>query len=80
MALETALKFLERLEKEETLRTQLYISRVDTLERLVQFAHGKGFVVSQEDMITALETYEPRLAKGSIEPLKAMVPGRALPE
>ena len=76
MALETALKFLERLEKEETLRTQLYISKADSLEKLVQFAHGKGFVVNQDDMTTALDEYQEQFPKGTIEPLRQLPAGQ----
>lgn len=70
MALETALKFLERMEREETLRTQLYISRPGNLVRLTQFARGKGFIVSEKDMAEALEQYQEQFATGSIAPLR----------
>ena len=73
MALETAVKFLERLEREETLRTQLYISGADDLDKLVQFAHGKGFVVRREDMSTAIAQFKPRLKTGNLEPLKQLL-------
>lgn len=76
MALETALKFLQRLEKENTLRTQLYISKADTLEKLVQFAHGKGFVVSQDDMKVALNEYQEQFPQGTIEPLRQLPSGQ----
>jgi predicted ribosomally synthesized peptide with nif11-like leader len=77
MSLEAALKFLERMEKEETLRTQLYMSGVDTLKDLRQFAHGKGFVITLDDLQTALKTYKPKLKSGSIEPLKQLPQGDA---
>ena len=76
MALETALKFLQRLEKENTLRTQLYISKADSLEKLVQFAHGKGFVVSEQDMKIALDEYQEQFPQGTIEPLRQLPSGR----
>jgi len=75
MALQTAVKFLERLEREETLRTQLYISNADSLEKLTQFAHGKGFVVRPEDMSTAIAQFKPRLKSGNLEPLKQLLSG-----
>ena len=75
MALETAVKFLERLEREETLRTQMYISNPDDLDKLVQFAHGKGFVVRREDMATAIAQFKPRLKSGNLEPLKQLLSG-----
>ncbi len=73
MSVIAALKFLERMEREETLRGQLYISRADDLPRLLQFAHGKGFVLTTEELKTALETYKPKFKSGSIEPLKQLV-------
>ena len=75
MALETAVKFLERLEREETLRTQMYVSNPDNLDKLVQFAHGKGFVVRREDMATAIAQFKPRLKSGNLEPLKQLLSG-----
>lgn len=75
MALQTAVKFLERLEREETLRTQMYISNPDDLDKLVQFAHGKGFVCRREDMSTAIAQYKPRLKSGNLEPLKQLLTG-----
>lgn len=75
MAVETARKFLERLEREETLRTQLYISGAKTLDKLVQFAHGKGFVVKTEEMEQAIAEFKPRLKTGNIEPLKQLISG-----
>lgn len=70
MALETANRFLERMEREESLRTQLYISRPEDIEELTTFAQGKGFVMSVDDLATALETYQERFATGSVAPLK----------
>ena len=73
MALQTAVKFLERLEREETLRTQMYISNPDNLDKLVEFAHGKGFVVRREDLSTAIAQFKPRLKSGNLEPLKQLL-------
>ncbi|MGJ3241220.1 MAG: Nif11 family protein [Anaerolineae bacterium] len=70
MAVVTATKFLERMEHEESLRTQLYISRPEDLEQLTIFARGKGFIFSHDDLVEALENYQERFATGSIEPLK----------
>lgn len=70
MALKTAHKFLERMEREDSLRTQLYITRPEDIEELTTFAQGKGFVMSVDDMATGLETYQERFATGSIAPLK----------
>lgn len=73
MSVISATKFLERLEREETLRVQLYIHNVKDMDKLVQFAHGKGFVVSADDMKTALAQFKGSLPKGSIEPLKQLI-------
>lgn len=70
MSLETGIKFLERVEREQSLRTQLYITRPEDIEELTTFAQGKGFKMSVNDMATALETYQERFATGSIAPLK----------
>jgi 6-phosphogluconolactonase (cycloisomerase 2 family) len=75
MSVTTALKFLERLEREETLRTQLYISNADDLPRLTQFAHGKGFVMTSEELSQAIQTYKPKLKTGNIAPLKQLLSG-----
>lgn len=73
MSFEAATKFLERFEREESLRTQLYISKPEDMQQLTEFVRGKGFLVSQEEMAEAIERYQPRYATGSIEPLKQYV-------
>lgn len=73
MGYETALAFLERMEREESLRTQLYISRPADLEKLTEFARGKGFLVSKQELILAIEDYQERYPTGTIEPLRAYV-------
>ena len=72
MSVVAAHKFLERVEKEETLRGQMYISGVDSVEKLRQFAHGKGFVLTSEELRVALDEYKPKLKTGSVEPLKQL--------
>lgn len=81
MAQITANKFLERMEREESLRTQLYISRPEDIEELATFARGKGFVISTDDLADALENYQERFATGSIAPLKDYLKGyKRLPQ
>jgi hypothetical protein len=75
MATETALKFLERVEREESLRHQLYISNPDDLNKLVDFARGKGFIVSANDLALALDGYQEKFATGSVQPLKQYFKG-----
>lgn len=70
MALETALQFLERVEREDSLRTQLYITRPEDLSELTTFAQGKGFIMSKHDLAEAIESYRERFATGSIAPLR----------
>jgi|GEM_PF-1287365 len=70
MAIETAMEFLQRIEREDSLRTQLYVTRPEDIEELTTFARGKGFIMSIDDMAEAIETYQPRFPTGSIEPLK----------
>lgn len=72
MSLITAQKFLERLEREETLRTQLYVSGVKTLTDLTQFAHGKGFVTTQTDLKQALDGFKPKLKTANLDALKQL--------
>lgn len=81
MAVETALKFLERMEREETLRTQLYISKPENLLKLTEFARGKGFIISLDDLEQALEHYQEKYPTGTIAPLKRYVDDwKALPD
>ncbi|MGB7339393.1 MAG: Nif11-like leader peptide family natural product precursor [Phototrophicaceae bacterium] len=81
MALATALEFLERMEREDSLRTQLYITRPEDIYELTTFAQGKGFVMSTEDLVQALDTYQERFPTGTIEPLKAYLKGyKRLPQ
>lgn len=81
MALETAYKFLERMEREDSLRTQLYITRPEDLNELTTFAQGKGFKMSKHDLAQAIEGYQERFATGSIAPLHDYLKGyKRLPQ
>ena len=81
MAVETALKFLERVEREETLRTQLYISKPKDIYELRDFARGKGFVSSANDLAIAITEYQEQFAVGTVQPLKDYLKGyKVLPE
>lgn len=73
MAVETATKFLERMEREHSLREQFYVSAPKTLTDLTDWARGKGFLFSEDEFIEALNEYRPRFATGSVEPLKQYV-------
>jgi predicted ribosomally synthesized peptide with nif11-like leader len=75
MSLITAQRFLQRLEREETLRQQLYISGINSLDKLVQFAHGKGFIVSQEEMKAALAAFKPSLKTANLAPIQQLAAG-----
>jgi predicted ribosomally synthesized peptide with nif11-like leader len=54
MAVQTAEKFLERLEREPTLKAQLAIINPRSLRQFVTFAQGKGFIFSEDDLKAAL--------------------------
>ncbi len=73
MAVETALKFLERLEREDSLRTQLYVSQPEDLKKMTEFARGKGFIFSEPEFVEAFHQYEERYPTGTIAPLKAFI-------
>jgi hypothetical protein len=75
MAVETALKFIERMEREESLRHQLYISNPEDLDKLVDFARGKGFIASANDFAIALDNYQEKFPTGSVQPLKQYFKG-----
>lgn len=75
MALETALKFLERIEHEESLRQQLYVSKPEDLMKLTEFARGKGFIITEDDIANALDSYQEKFPTGSVQPLKAYLKG-----
>jgi predicted ribosomally synthesized peptide with nif11-like leader len=75
MAIETALKFLERVEREESLRQQFYVSKPEDLQKLTEFARGKGFVISQDDLAKALDSYQERFPTGTVQPLKTYLKG-----
>ena len=81
MAVETALKFLERVEREETLRTQLYVSKPEDIYKLREFARGKGFLMSANDLAIAISEYQEKFVMGSVQPLKDYLKGyKVLPE
>jgi len=73
MAVETALKFLERVEREDSLRSQLYISQPEDLKKMLEFARGKGFIFSAPDFVEAFGQYEERFPTGTIAPLKEYI-------
>lgn len=78
MAIETALKFLERLDKESSLRGQLYISQPKDMDELLRWAQGKGFVISEDDLTSALGHYQERFPTGNLEPVRRFVSGSGL--
>lgn len=81
MAVETAFEFLERVEREDSLRTQLYITRPEDIYELTTFAQGKGFIFSTDNLVEALDGYQERFPTGTIEPLKDYLKGyKRLPQ
>lgn len=54
MSVETARKFLELLNANPGLQTQFYITSPANLDKLLTFAHGKGFIFTAEELDAAL--------------------------
>jgi predicted ribosomally synthesized peptide with nif11-like leader len=54
MSVQTAQKFLEMLNSNRGLQTQLVVADPRNLEKLLTFAQGKGFVFSADDLDAAL--------------------------
>lgn len=74
MSMEAANKFLQRLEKETTLRGQLYISSPKTFDELLTFAQSKGFVVEADELKTAIDGYKSQLkGGGNMDAIKRLV-------
>lgn len=73
MSKETALHFLARVEREESLRSQLYVSNPSSMTKMLQFARGKGFLITETELREALDEYKEQYATGTIKPLKELV-------
>jgi predicted ribosomally synthesized peptide with nif11-like leader len=54
MSAQTARQFLDLLTTNRGVQTQFYVTDPRTLEKLLTFAHGKGFIFTAEDLETAL--------------------------
>ncbi|MBI5670972.1 MAG: Nif11-like leader peptide family natural product precursor [Chloroflexi bacterium] len=57
MAVETARKFIEDLDRNSALSTQFTIAAPDSLDSVVDFASGKGYVFTKDDLQAALKHY-----------------------
>lgn len=57
MALETARKFIVDLENDSTLAAQLYVASPDSLDGVVDFASGKGYLFTMDELEKALKLY-----------------------
>lgn len=57
MSVETAQQFLELLEDDEPMRTQLFLEGPQTAAAFVEFATNKGFIFSEDDLREALRDH-----------------------
>lgn len=58
MAYQTAEKFLELLAESRSLQSQQELVDAWSIPRLTRFAFGKGFIFSEADLKTALESFD----------------------
>jgi predicted ribosomally synthesized peptide with nif11-like leader len=57
MAVETARTFIEDLERNSSLSAQFTIASPDTLDSVIDFASGKGYVFTKDELQAALKQY-----------------------
>jgi hypothetical protein len=57
MTVETARKFIEDLERNSTLSTQFTIASPDSLDTVIDFASGRGYVFTKDELMAALKRY-----------------------
>jgi hypothetical protein len=57
MSVQTARKFLEFVSTNPGVQMQLTVSDPRTLDKLLTFAHGKGYIFSAEELETALNEF-----------------------
>jgi predicted ribosomally synthesized peptide with nif11-like leader len=57
MPFETARTFMEALQHDTALSTQLYVASPTTLDEVVDFATGKGYIFTKEDLDGVLKLY-----------------------
>ncbi len=54
MSVQTARAFLELLTTNRGVQTQFYVTDPRNLDKLLTFAHGKGYIFTAEELETAL--------------------------
>jgi hypothetical protein len=59
MSVQTARRFLEFVTTNPGVQTQLRVSDPRTLDKLLTFAHGKGYIISAEELEAALKEFPP---------------------
>jgi len=57
MSLQTAQKFLELMSQSRVMQSQFRVADPPNLDKLLRFAHGKGFVMTAEDLDAALKDF-----------------------
>ncbi len=55
MSLKTAQKFLEMMSQNRVMQTQFRVADPPNLDKLLTFAHGKGFIITPEELDAALK-------------------------
>jgi predicted ribosomally synthesized peptide with nif11-like leader len=55
MTVDNARQFIEMLEHDTSLQTQYTISSPNTTEAVVDFASGKGYMFTKDDLVRALK-------------------------
>ena len=57
MSVETARRFLHQLSTNQGLQTHFYVVDPHTPDKLLEFARGKGFIFTAEELETALNDF-----------------------
>jgi predicted ribosomally synthesized peptide with nif11-like leader len=58
MAVMNAKQFLELFERDQPLQTQLVVYDPEDFDDLVDFAVGKGYIFTKDELLEALNEYE----------------------
>jgi len=56
MTVDNARQFIELLEHDTSLQTQFTIASPNTTEAVVDFASGKGYMFTKDDLLNALKS------------------------
>jgi predicted ribosomally synthesized peptide with nif11-like leader len=60
----TARQFIELLERDSSLQTQFMVASPTSVDGILDFASGKGYIFTKEDLMNAIKAYpESRIAQ-----------------